>query len=56
MTSIKMQAWRTDRDWDWDYCLTNGPSLILKKGSLHKARLGYTPLVEVKQAVVAWSV
>ena len=33
----------------------NGSSLILKKGYLHKAMLRYTPLVEVNQAVVAWS-
>ena len=33
----------------------SGPSLILKKGCLHKAGLGYTPLVEVNQAISAWS-
>ena len=35
--------------------LLGGPSVILKRGCLHKARLGYTPLVEVNQAVIAWS-
>ena len=33
----------------------SGSSLILKKGCLHKARLRYTPLVEVNQAIYAWS-
>ena len=33
----------------------SGSSLILKKGCLHKARLRYTPLVEVNQPIYAWS-
>ena len=32
-----------------------GPSLVLKKGCLHQARLWYTPLAEVNQAILAWS-
>ena len=31
----------------------SGPSLILKRGCLHKAGLGYTPLNEVNQAIIA---
>ena len=37
------------------FVMLSGPSLVLKKSCLHKARLGYTPLVEVKQAISAWS-
>ena len=32
-----------------------GPSLVLKKGCLCQAMLWYTPLVEVNQAIFAWS-
>ena len=40
---------------DWEFHCSSGPSLVLKKGCLHRARLGYTPLVEVNQAINAWS-
>ena len=39
----------------WYSDCISGPSLVLKKGCLHRARLGYTPLVEVNQAINAWS-
>ena len=53
-----------ERETQWDksvvrktriLSLLSGPSLILKKRCLHKAGLGYTPLVEVNQAITAWS-
>ena len=37
------------------FCLCSEPSLVLKKGCLLRARPGYTPLVEVNQAINAWS-
>ena len=40
--------------WNSDVKLVD-PLLVLKKGCLHKAKLGYTPLVEVNQAIIAWS-
>ena len=38
----------------WKFVGMSGPSLVLKKSCLHRARLGYSPLVEVNQAINAW--
>ena len=47
-----LQGGRLDSLMSYDI---RGPSLVLKKGCLHQARLWYTPLVEVNQAIFAWS-
>ena len=51
---IGTQYWKFYQSFTLLHC-SSGSSLILKKGCLHKARLGYTPLVEVNQAINAWS-